>query len=69
MWPKYVTNQIFQILYYLISTLALIQVATSFEFDAYVQPICIGNEEPQVGELCVLAGWADGQTQGKHITG
>ena len=45
--------------------LALIELTHSFEFDQYVQPICLGEAEPQNGDMCVIAGWNERPNEGK----
>jgi len=44
--------------------LALIELTHSFEFDEFVQPICLGEAEPQNGDMCVIAGWNERQNEG-----
>ena len=39
--------------------LALVQLTTSFEFDSFIQPICVSDSQPQIGDLCVVAGWTE----------
>lgn len=41
------------------SDLALVQLTTSFEFDSFIQPICVSDSQPQIGDLCVVAGWTE----------
>ena len=48
--------------------LALIELTHSFEFDEFVQPICLGEAEPQNGDMCVIAGWNERQNEGKWCT-
>ena len=43
--------------------LALVQLTTSFEFDSYIQPICVSESEPQIGDLCVVAGWTENPSE------
>ena len=43
--------------------LALVQLTTSFEFDSFIQPICVSDSEPQVGDLCVVAGWTENPSE------
>ena len=45
--------------------LALIELTHSFEFDQYVQPICLADAEPQNGDMCVIAGWNERPNEGK----
>ena len=44
--------------------ITLVQMATSFQFDEFVQPICVGEVEPRVGDLCLIAGWSDTPSEG-----
>ena len=44
--------------------ITLVQMATSFQFDEFVQPICVGEVEPRVGDLCLIAGWSDSTSDG-----
>ena len=43
--------------------LALVQLTTSFEFDSFIQPICVSDSEPQIGDLCVVAGWTENPSE------
>ena len=45
--------------------IALIELTHSLEFDELVQPICLGDQKPQQGDMCIIAGWIqkeDGKT-------
>ena len=47
--------------------LALIELTHSFQFDEFVQPICLGEAEPQNGDMCVIAGWNERQNDGEFL--
>jgi hypothetical protein len=48
---------------------ALIELTDNFEFNQFVQPICLGQEEPTQGDMCITAGWSDaGQSKGNTFS-
>merc|ERR1712218_160917 len=36
----------------------------SIDFDDFAQPICLGDRNPQQGDMCIVAAWMDTEHQG-----
>ena len=44
---------------------ALIQLSDPLDINASVKPICIAQESPKPGQMCITAGWSSNTKRGK----
>ena len=48
-----------------VNKVALIQLSDPLDINASVKPICIAQESPKPGQMCITAGWSSNTKRGK----